>query len=89
MKRIGLVSIPHTNFGISDDWRHELLSAQGVPFNPKHFLSALLDAPSHPGSVMSKPEASLRIQQNNPAVPADAISEVIHRFRRDPLRQIA
>ena len=38
---------------------------------------------------MSKPEASLRVQQNNSAVPADAIFEVIHRFRGDPLRQIA
>lgn len=37
---------------------------------------------------MGESEASLRIEHNESAVPADAISQVIHRLGRDPLGRL-
>src|SRR6267378_7505823 len=78
MTRIGLVSA-----AVAEREADERLA-----LDPGIFPSDRLKGPSHARGVVRDPDASLRIEENDPAVAIHPGLEIVHRFFGDPLGHI-
>src|ERR1700692_4928017 len=84
--RVAEVIAPLDGFHGSSFWCLLLLSRA---FSAGFQLLRRTNRPSHARSIVGNPETALSIEQNDSPVAVEPLLEIVHRFRRDPLRQTA